>query len=148
MADFDRPLNKRGEQAAPQMGRFLAEEARLKPDWIVSSPAVRAITTARIVGDKLGYAIGGIVEKPSIYEASTEALLYTVREIESGYQNVILFGHMPGVLEFAHLLIGGQEIDHYPTCGVAQIELDIEQWGDAGPGCGTLRAFLSPKTIG
>ena len=40
LPDHDRPLNKRGKQDAPLMGKVLKDED-LKPDLIVSSPAIR-----------------------------------------------------------------------------------------------------------
>ena len=46
--DFDRPLNKRGKKAAPEMGKRL-KKLKVKPDLLLASPAVRAITTAKAI---------------------------------------------------------------------------------------------------
>ena len=43
--DFDRPLNKRGKDNAPMMGRLL-HKAGVRFDLITTSPALRALTTA------------------------------------------------------------------------------------------------------
>ena len=45
--DHDRPLNKRGRHDAPLIGKLLKDED-LKPDVIVSSPAIRAKKTAEL----------------------------------------------------------------------------------------------------
>ena len=44
LADFDRPLNKRGKRDAPVMGRRLKQHG--VPGLFLSSPARRAIRTA------------------------------------------------------------------------------------------------------
>ena len=51
-ADWDRPLNKRGQRDAPEMARRLRSR-RHKPDLILSSPAVRALTTATVMAREL-----------------------------------------------------------------------------------------------
>jgi phosphohistidine phosphatase len=43
--DWDRALNRRGQRDAPEMARRLRGR-RLKPDLVLTSPAVRAVTTA------------------------------------------------------------------------------------------------------
>lgn len=43
--DWDRVLEPRGQKDAPEMGQRL-KHRHMKPDKIISSPAVRAITTA------------------------------------------------------------------------------------------------------
>ena len=51
--DFYRSLNKRGKLNALQMGEWLNEQ-NLVPNLIISSPAIRAITTAEIVCEAMG----------------------------------------------------------------------------------------------
>ena len=52
LKDFDRPLNHRGRAAAPEMGDRLVK-AGIFPDVIISSPAVRAFTTAKLISKRL-----------------------------------------------------------------------------------------------
>jgi phosphohistidine phosphatase len=54
LADFDRPLNKRGKRDAPRMGELLRREG-IVPDLIISSSAERALTTAEAVALACGY---------------------------------------------------------------------------------------------
>jgi phosphohistidine phosphatase len=56
MPDKDRPLNDRGKRDAPNMGERLAKRD-VKPDLILSSPAMRALTTAEIIAKKLEYKL-------------------------------------------------------------------------------------------
>ena len=54
LRDRDRPLNKRGKRDAPEMGRRIAA-AGIRPSLIVSSPATRAWTTAKVIANEIGY---------------------------------------------------------------------------------------------
>ncbi|MCY3967357.1 MAG: histidine phosphatase family protein, partial [bacterium] len=45
--DIERPLNRRGRQAAAAVGKFLAEAGRV-PDLVLCSPAVRTCQTLEL----------------------------------------------------------------------------------------------------
>ena len=51
LSDFDRPLNKRGMKNAPLMGKIINKRG-LAFEQIVTSPALRAITTAHLIAGK------------------------------------------------------------------------------------------------
>ncbi|MDA0814364.1 MAG: histidine phosphatase family protein, partial [Verrucomicrobia bacterium] len=138
--------NARGERAAPQMARHLHGTVRLKPDYVLSSPALRAISTARIIAPVLGIAEGDIVQNQAIYNADLQTLVYAIREIPNEYANAMLYCNMPGVAELVHFLTGSAP-DHYSTCGVAMFELNLDRWADANLSCGKLTTFLFPKML-
>lgn len=141
--DFDRPLNKRGKRDAPVMGMRLKRQKRL-PDKIVSSPAKRAISTARIIAKQLDMPKSGIREEAGIYDASAIELLAIIRNWKHAWETVLMVGHMPGIADLAWLLIEN-EIGPVPTCSVLKIELDINHWADACPGCARLTCVMTPK---
>ena len=68
-SDHDRPLNGRGERAAPLMGRLIRHH-ELVPDIVVSSTARRAHRTADLVADACGYE-KEIRATGDLYHAST-----------------------------------------------------------------------------
>ena len=73
LPDHDRPLNKRGKNDAPRMGKLLKDED-LVPDLIMSSTAVRAKKTAELVAKACKYK-GKIVLNHSLYGAEPAAYL-------------------------------------------------------------------------
>ncbi|MGB7661527.1 MAG: histidine phosphatase family protein [Nitrososphaeraceae archaeon] len=73
LPDYDRPLNKRGKNDAPRMGKLLKDED-LVPDLIMSSTAVRAKKTAELVAKTRKYK-GKIVLDRSLYGAEPAAYL-------------------------------------------------------------------------
>src|SRR3990170_2688371 len=59
--DWDRELEPRGQKDAPEMARRLRER-KLKPDRIVTSPAVRALATANIFARELHVPAAKLVQ--------------------------------------------------------------------------------------
>ncbi len=129
LPDKERPLNKRGTHDAPKMGERLAKRD-VKPDLILSSPAVRALATAEFMAKELGYAIKDIVVDDRLYAASDDDLLAVIRELGDKPKRVMLFGHNPGLAELAHRL--SSEITEMPTCAVAEFAFDTESWSNVG----------------
>ena len=142
MSDFERPLNERGLKDAPEMARRLTARG-VKPDLVVSSTANRALTTARIFADVLGYPAGDILEMHELYAADAETVFDIVQRLAPGAETVLLFGHNPTVTDFVNRA-AGVRIDHMPTCATAAVALP-GTWQDAEPGSGSLALFDYPK---
>jgi len=140
--DFDRPLNQRGEKDAPEMGRRLAA-LQIKPDLIISSPALRAITTARIITGLMGFR--DIVELPEMYHASDRKLLEIINALPDTSQTVILFGHNRGLTDLVNNL-SGTHVPNVPTCGVSGISFNLGTWKEVSFGKGKLFLFDFPKS--
>ena len=127
--DRDRPLADRGRKEAPEMGRRLAKR-QVKPDLLVSSRALRALTTAQLVADEIGCRRNDIVADDRLYESSVEGLLGVVRALDKKVDCVMLFGHNPEFTELAHRL--SSDIVDMPTCAVAEFRFDTTKWSDVG----------------
>jgi phosphohistidine phosphatase len=122
--DHDRPLNKRGKQDAPCMGRLLRDEGPV-PDVIVSSTAKRARKTAEKVAETSGY--GGKIEfSEKLYHAEPEAMTRILSGLPEEHGNAMLVGHNPGLEEFLELLTG--QYQRVPTAALLQVQLDIGSW--------------------
>lgn len=126
LSDHDRPLNKRGRSDAPIMGRELASRGVL-PELIVSSPAVRAITTATLVGRELGYNPDDVVIDERIYGADKETLLEVVQETPVELNSMLLVGHNEALTDFANML-SPEMVGSIPTTGLVALQFDCESW--------------------
>jgi len=142
LPDRERPLNKRGNRDAPEMGRRLARK-KVRPDLVITSPARRARATARKITRELEYAAEASIDE-RLFGATAEELLDVVRCIDEGAQHAMLFGHNPEITEFAEELTR-ERLDNVPTCGVVRIELDIARWNEVEMGSGRLVEFDYPK---
>lgn len=126
MNDFDRTLSDRGLRTAPVMAKVLKEK-KIQPDLMISSPAVRALTTAKLFSVILGYPENRIEEKMELYDAHAGTIFETIRQIPEECRAVMIFGHNPSLLEFASLF-GGKKIDSLAPCGVIRIDIEESSW--------------------
>jgi len=126
LADRDRPLNKRGEKDAPEMGRRI-DVAGVRPSLIVSSPAVRAWSTAKIVADILNYPTEFLQREKQLYLASLDDLLDVVVQQDEGFNNLMIVAHNPGLTDFANFLCPGLT-NNLPTAGVVSVTIDQDSW--------------------
>src|SRR5215204_3317563 len=119
IADYDRPLNDRGLQAAAFMGEFM-QQNDLVPDMILVSTAARAKATLQLVRRSWPGQVDAVLE-PRIYDASPQALRQVVSEVDDSYGSILLIGHNPGIEGFIHFLTGS--IEAMPTAALAVISL-------------------------
>ena len=144
LADFDRPLNKRGQKDAPRMGQLLIER-QLEPDRILSSPALRARTTAQIVAGQIQFA-GEVTLCRDFYHGEPRDYLDAVAETEASAERVMVVGHNPGLEELVARLTGANEF--FPTAAIAVVELAIANWPDLGTNPkGKLLELYRPKEL-
>lgn len=153
VADRDRPLAARGREAAPMMGRYLADELLL-PDLVLISPARRTVETWELVAPMLPEKPATQYE-PRIYEAKTDRLLEVVQEIEGDVRTVLMIGHNPGLAELAQRLTGhgdryaaARMSQKYPTAGLAVLDFAVDDWRDVDERGGRLDRFVTPASLG
>ncbi|WP_316804515.1 SixA phosphatase family protein [Pedobacter nototheniae] len=139
--DFDRPLNKRGKENAPEMAERLLKRG-FKFDLMVSSPAKRALTTAKYFAE--AYQTENIQLEKLIYEANTTTLLKIVNSFGEDTDTVIMFGHNPGFTDFANEL-SDANIYNIPTAGMVLISFPFESWKMVSRGTGEMVFFDYPK---
>ena len=143
LVDFDRPLNKRGKDDAPKMGQRL-KKYQISPDLIITSPANRALTTAKVIAREIDYPAKELIADKQVYLANTYGVLEVVKKVKSIYQDVFLVGHNPTLTELANDLTG-EVIENIPTCGLVRMKFDIDEWEDLGKNKGNLLLFDYPK---
>jgi len=142
--DWDRALEARGQRDAPEMGRRLKQQ-QLKPDKILSSPAVRAITTATIMARELGVTASKVIQDERLYLAGPKDLLKVIHELGGKARHLMVVGHNPGITEFADRISSERSIDNMPTSAFYTLELDIGEWTDLAWGSGVNVDFDYPK---
>lgn len=141
--DFDRPLNNRGHKNAPEMAHRLVKRGII-PQQIVSSPAMRAQTTAKYFAEAFGFKKSKIQKEQAIYEASANILLQVINELDNKYDFIALFGHNPGLTTIAVNLCGA-DIYNIPTCGMVLIVFPFDDWKMVSNGTGDMVFFDYPK---
>ncbi|MEQ1528126.1 MAG: histidine phosphatase family protein [Methylococcales bacterium] len=145
--DFDRALKKRGVKAAKRMGLWMKQQ-HLQPDLVISSPALRAISTTRLICPMLGIAEQDIQQDKRLYLADLYMLKGVLAERAEGYQRVLLVGHNPGLEDL--LIELAESIPEFnkllPTTGLARLRLSVN-WQGLYSGCAELVTITHVKAL-
>ena len=143
MRDHERPLNRRGRQAAGAMGRFMADEGLL-PDLIISSDSARTRETVALWSE--GARWNGPVEfEAELYHAAAETLLETARSASEAFDRIMLVAHNPGIAEFVSRASG--RLTDMPTATLAAFELTSPSWNRASLEAMNLVVHQRPREL-
>jgi len=142
--DAARPITDPGKRGAQRIGVWLLRHG-LIPDHIVSSPAERAIETARKTVKAMGMGAEGIVQDDRLYATGTGELRRILAEVPRDARRVLLVGHNPGLKRLLGHLDAGGGAD-LPKAGLARLELP-DDWSNLGAGCGRLKTLTRPKEL-
>jgi phosphohistidine phosphatase len=143
LPDHDRPLNKRGLRDAPFMAR-LAAETYGTPSRILTSTALRALTTARHFASAFRMEERDVHVLSALYPGVLHNYLQVIGTQPEHLESLWLFGHNPGVSQLAQYLVG-PAVGHMPTCAIVVAELNIQSWQELYQGEGKLTALHYPK---
>jgi len=144
--DFERSLTRKGRKEAETMSQWYEKNGQV-PDLLLSSPANRAVETARIFAKKLGYAKKKIMLNESLYSLSDpDEFLRIVRALDDKHGSVMVFGHDPSFSDFAKHMVK-EFSDDLPKCGVFTFRVNRKKWETVQPGEGTCLYFEHPQRI-
>ena len=125
-ADFDRPLNERGQKNAPEMGKRLLPYG-LIPDLVLASSSNRTRQTTKALTTAMDYK-GEIEWLDKLYHAPVETIEDVISTTDDKYQTIFIIAHNPGLTQF--LIEHGDRFitDNMPTCSIAAFEMDADTW--------------------
>ncbi len=141
--DIERPLAERGIRDAKLMANLLKEK-EIKPDVMLSSPALRAFSTCRIMSDIIGYEKSEILIDAKLYFGNIADIIALLQSQSPDITSLCIFGHNPTFSNLAVTLspeFGGE----MPTCSIVALQFDIARWGLLEPASAKLLWFEYPK---
>lgn len=124
--DIKRPLKSRGIKDAGKLGKLLKSHD-FEPDLIVSSPANRAHSTAKLIANEIGY-VADIQIESSVYFGGLADLIAVIEELPDEADTVMIFGHNPTMEQAVRFLQKSQQIFEMPTSGMACFENYQDNW--------------------
>ena len=142
LADFDRPLNARGQRAAPAMAKFIAEY--WPPQAVICSPAKRTVQTLEHLAFRLADSVP-ISFDERVYGAPWPQLREVVAKMPPTAKAILLIGHNPG-LEDLTAALAEPPPQKFATATVAALQFEGE-WEALGPGTARLAAFQRPNPL-
>jgi phosphohistidine phosphatase len=126
LSDDERPLLEKGKKRTKKIVDFLLSKD-VKLDLIISSHAVRALDTARILAHALGYPEDDIVISRQLYHANADQVYDQFFDLNDDVENLMIVGHNPTFTNFANHFVD-EKIDWLPTSGVVSISFDTRLW--------------------
>ncbi len=148
--DFDRPLSKRGMNAAAVV-REQIRRTSLVPDLVVCSPAKRTVSTLERVLLPLFPSILVRFER-RIYESSVADFVDVLSNMSSDVANLTFIGHNPVMEAVATRMTTADDgrdrermLTKFPSGAAALIGLQAESWSSAVRQGGTLMSFTTPR---
>jgi phosphohistidine phosphatase len=138
--DFERQLSPTGLKEALLMANKVKEAGHV-PQLIISSEAARAKATAIIFADTLG--LPAPQTQMAIYDGNEKKLLNIINKFPDETDNIALVGHNPDISNLLFLLTG-KHVD-VPTCTVALLSFEFDEWEAISRNTGDLDWYASPE---
>jgi len=126
VSDAQRQLLPKGIRKTKQIVEFLKKRG-VSIDLILSSPAVRAYETAKIVAAGMGYPEDKIGTDRKIYDGYHDRILDIIYGTDSQVKSLMIFGHNPTITRLANLFLH-PGIEIMPTSCVVCISFNTDQW--------------------
>lgn len=130
IADVRRPLTAEGRKRTKRIARYLADK-NIGIEKLITSPAVRAFETAKILACELEISPADFIIEKSIYEAVPDQIFNMLYSLPGEVNRVMIVGHNPALYLFAVQYMQ-TPVDSLPTSGVISLEFDTEKWTDTG----------------
>jgi len=125
-SDEDRALTPKGVDDAKKLATKLVKKD-IGFDLILTSPAIRAITSAHIIANRLDQKQSLRVEK-KLYQADCTTLLAIVGKLHKKIKSILLVGHNPEFEDFAAYMTG--EPVSMQTCSLIEFTFELKDWTD------------------
>lgn len=143
--DEQRPLMEKGKKRTKKVIDYLHEN-HIKVDYIISSHAVRAHETARILAHGLKYPVENIKIDTHIYYADGDSILNQFYDLPDSYNSVMIVGHNPSLTDFVNLFLK-TPIENLPTSGIVSFSFETDHWDKVPVANRKTNFILFPKEM-
>ena len=143
--DLKRPLTEKGKKNTKKVIDYLLER-NIRVDYILSSHAVRAIETAKILAHALNYTKEDIKSDPQLYFSDSKGILNQFYDLPDRFNTVMIVGHNPAMTDFVNRYLS-EPVDHLPTSGIVSIAFMTEDWDQVPKADFEINFVLFPKEM-
>ena len=128
LSDRERPLLQKGKKRTLLINKYLTKN-KIAVDLIISSNAVRAYETAKLIARAIGYPSESIRIDRMVYHTNTDRLYEQFFELPNDINSAMIVGHNPTFTDFANNFLS-KKLDWLPTSGVVCINFETDKWED------------------
>lgn len=145
LGDHERPLLEKGKKRTKYVVDYLLDKG-IKPDMIISSHAVRAHETAKIIATGVHYPDKNIVVSRNLYFGYSDNVYDIFYDLSDEVNSLMIVGHNPTFTTFANNFLD-QKIDNLPTSGIVGIAFDMKSWSEIHQAASTVQFVISPRML-
>jgi phosphohistidine phosphatase len=149
--DYERPLSRRGRDAARLLGKHLPVVVGT-PDLVLCSSALRTRQTLDLILAEFSPRPSNAIED-ELYLASRERLIRRLRRLEERDAHVIVIGHNPGLHDLAVALAVENSPNFralasgkFPTAACASFRV-VAEWSALGESRHELTGYFTPASL-
>ncbi len=147
VSDHNRDLLPVGKKRSKKIARWLNEH-KIFPDRIISSTAVRAYKTARLLAQGMGFPEEKIEKEASFYNANPENIFSVLYGLSDTVNKIMVVGHNPGFTDLVNLFLDWEhQIDNLPTSGVAAFRFETDKWEELDLAEHHIEFLITPKML-
>ncbi|MEX0845618.1 MAG: histidine phosphatase family protein, partial [Balneolaceae bacterium] len=148
LKDFDRPLEKRGKNDAPMIGKFIHQSGYM-PGLIISSTAQRAKETTQHCAEAAQIKDECILWNEDLYFGSVRDYAAAIKSAPDEIERLMLVGHNPLMENIAGILAGAEYAVaiRMPTAAVVCLESFSSTWAAISPDTCQLKWMIIPKLL-
>jgi phosphohistidine phosphatase len=141
--DIKRELLPKGIHRTEQIANYL-KDINIKIDQIYTSPARRALDTAKIIKQLMHLPNLEVVQ--NLYPGDAEAFFNLIISLNDQINHVMIVGHNPGITYFAQQFMNA-EIDNLPTSGLISCKYFTPSWSEFTMCDKKLNFVVFPKNL-
>lgn len=145
LKDHERPLLQKGLKRTGLIIKYMLENT-VVPDFILSSPAVRAYDTAKAIAEGIGIPVSSIVTDEAVYKANVERLYDIIYALPGNKSKVMIIGHNPCFTSFSNIFLE-EKIDWMPTSAMLSIDFDVVAWEEIPNVKPVVNFYITPKKL-
>ena len=126
ITDIERPLTLQGRTDAELMSKFLKSQ-NVVPDKMITSHAIRAISTAYIFAKTFKFKIYWVEVDFFLYKLGTGSYYDVISLVDNKVDTLLIFGHNPYITNLSNLL-STDLLDELPAAGIVGFSSECKNW--------------------
>ena len=145
LEDHQRPLIEKGKKRTRYVIDYL-QDHEVRVDLLMSSHAVRAHETAKLIAEGIQYPLSDIQVSKDLYFGYADGLFDVFYEVSDDVDSVMIVGHNPTFTYFANNFLD-KKIDNLPTSAVVCIAFDTKHWSEIQHSERKVKFVISPRLL-
>ena len=126
--DKDRPLQPKGMKAIAAVAKHW-QDLFLSFEYIISSPANRAMHTAMILAQEINFPLNRLQLEEHLYSFDQKQIIALVKQFDNQLKKLILVGHNPAFTSAARYF-SNQSLPELKTADWVHLRFNQKAWKD------------------